>query len=178
MEREKNRGDLALLGSAARVEQRFRNRYGSSQKHYFDTVRPTDLADIVVYNDEPERPPGESGRTDRVSQATWAPIAGLVVKFGPCRSRSLPVCSQTWRERQRDPSRVHPNPIRTEHLDEDMTMLMPAISSRSASSPRAMARSSCMRCPLVPSTSGETHASHRERDPRPGRRARRPLRGA
>jgi uridine kinase len=48
--------DLASLGSAARVEQRFRNRYRPSQQHYFDTVRPTDLADIVVYNDEPERP--------------------------------------------------------------------------------------------------------------------------
>ena len=48
--------DLTPLGSAARVEQRFRNRYLPSQQHYFDTVRPTDLADIVVYNDERERP--------------------------------------------------------------------------------------------------------------------------
>src|SRR5439155_26678190 len=47
---------LAPLGSAARVEQRFRTRYLPSQQHYFDTVRPTDLADIVVHNDEPERP--------------------------------------------------------------------------------------------------------------------------
>jgi len=38
------------------VEQRFRNRYLPSQQHYFDAVRPTDLADIVVHNDEPERP--------------------------------------------------------------------------------------------------------------------------
>ena len=51
--------DLAPLGSAARVEQRFRNRYLPSQQHYFDTVRPTDLADIVVHNDEPERPAWE-----------------------------------------------------------------------------------------------------------------------
>jgi uridine kinase len=48
--------DLASLGSAAGVEQRFRNRYLPSQQHYFDTVRPTDLADIVVHNDEPEQP--------------------------------------------------------------------------------------------------------------------------
>ena len=48
--------DLVSLGSAARVEQRFRNRYLPSQQHYFDAVRPTDLADIVVHNDEPERP--------------------------------------------------------------------------------------------------------------------------
>ncbi len=51
--------DLARLGSAARVEQRFRNRYLPSQQLYFDTVRPTDLADIVVHNDEPERPAWE-----------------------------------------------------------------------------------------------------------------------
>jgi uridine kinase len=48
--------DLAPLRSAARVEQRFRNRYLPSQQHYFDTVHPTDLADVVVHNDEPERP--------------------------------------------------------------------------------------------------------------------------
>lgn len=48
--------DLAQLGSAARVEQRFRNRYQPSQQHYFDTVRPTDLA---VHNDEPGRPAWE-----------------------------------------------------------------------------------------------------------------------
>ena len=51
--------DLAPLGSAARVEQRFRNRYQPSQQFYFDTVRPTDLADIVVHNDEPGRPTWE-----------------------------------------------------------------------------------------------------------------------
>jgi len=51
--------DLAWLGSAARVEQRFRNRYRPSQQQYFDTVRPADLADIVVHNNEPERPAWE-----------------------------------------------------------------------------------------------------------------------
>ena len=51
--------DLAPMGSATRVEQRFRNRYLPSQQHYFDTIRPTDLADIVVLHDEPERPAWE-----------------------------------------------------------------------------------------------------------------------
>lgn len=44
------RRDLVPLGSAARVEQRFRNRYLPSQQRYFDAVRPTDLADTVVHN--------------------------------------------------------------------------------------------------------------------------------
>ena len=48
--------DLASLGSAARVEQRFHDRYLPSQQHYFDTVRPSDLADIVVHNDKTEHP--------------------------------------------------------------------------------------------------------------------------
>ena len=48
--------DLASLGSVERIEQRFRARYLPSQQHYFDTVRPTELADVVVHNDEPERP--------------------------------------------------------------------------------------------------------------------------
>lgn len=48
--------DLASLGSAARVEQRFHNRYLPSQQHYFDTVRPIDLADIIVHNDKPQQP--------------------------------------------------------------------------------------------------------------------------
>lgn len=51
-----HRRDLASLGSATRVEQRFQDRYRPSQQHDFDTVRPTDLADIVVHNDEPRQP--------------------------------------------------------------------------------------------------------------------------
>jgi len=47
-------------GSAARVEQRFHNRYLPSQQHYFDTVRPTDLADIIVHNDKPQQPAWEA----------------------------------------------------------------------------------------------------------------------
>ena len=50
------RRDVATLGSAARVEERFRARYLPSQEHYFDTVKPTEAADVIVENDHPERP--------------------------------------------------------------------------------------------------------------------------
>jgi uridine kinase len=48
--------DEALYGTPVAVERRFRSRYRPSQQLYFDTVRPTDHADIVVRNDEPARP--------------------------------------------------------------------------------------------------------------------------
>jgi len=48
--------DLALLGSTAEVERRFRTRYIPAQKLYFATARPADHADIIVHNDEPRRP--------------------------------------------------------------------------------------------------------------------------
>jgi uridine kinase len=48
--------DLALFGSAIEVERRHRERYRPSQQFYFDTVRPTDHADIIVHNDEPQEP--------------------------------------------------------------------------------------------------------------------------
>jgi uridine kinase len=51
--------DRALLGSTAEVERYFRRRYIPAQHLYFATVRPTDHADIVVHNDEPERPTWE-----------------------------------------------------------------------------------------------------------------------
>ena len=51
--------DLARLGSAAEVERRFRTRYIPAQELYFATVRPADLADIIVHNDEPQRPAWE-----------------------------------------------------------------------------------------------------------------------
>lgn len=47
---------VALYGSVGEVERRFHQRYFPSQQYYFDTIRPTELADIVVHNDEPERP--------------------------------------------------------------------------------------------------------------------------
>jgi len=42
--------------SAAEVERRWRDRYIPAQQLYFAAVRPTDHADIVVYNDDPPRP--------------------------------------------------------------------------------------------------------------------------
>jgi uridine kinase len=51
--------DQALYGSTAEVEQRWRNRYIPAQQLYFATARPTDHADIIVYNDEPQRPAWE-----------------------------------------------------------------------------------------------------------------------
>ncbi len=52
--------DRGLYGSAAEVERRFRNRYRPSQEFYFDTVHPTDHADIVVHNDAPQQPAWEA----------------------------------------------------------------------------------------------------------------------
>jgi uridine kinase len=56
--------DLTLFGSATEVERRHRQRYRPSQQFYFDTIGPTDHADIIVHNDEPERPAWEA-RTRR-----------------------------------------------------------------------------------------------------------------
>jgi uridine kinase len=52
--------DLALFGSATEVERRHRERYRPSQQLYFDTVRPTDHADIIVHNDELQQPAWEA----------------------------------------------------------------------------------------------------------------------
>jgi uridine kinase len=52
--------DRALFGSATEVERRHRSRYLPAQRLYFDTARPTDQADIVVYNDEPKQPAWEA----------------------------------------------------------------------------------------------------------------------
>jgi len=51
--------DQALYGSTGEVEQRWRNRYIPAQQLYFATARPTDHADIIVHNDEPQRPAWE-----------------------------------------------------------------------------------------------------------------------
>ncbi|GAA4605504.1 uridine kinase [Actinoplanes octamycinicus] len=44
----------------ADVERRWRERYLPSQQLYFATARPADHADIIVHNDDPQRPVGES----------------------------------------------------------------------------------------------------------------------
>jgi uridine kinase len=52
--------DQALYGSATEVERRFRTRYIPAQQLYFDAARPTDHADIIVHNDEPQQPEWEA----------------------------------------------------------------------------------------------------------------------
>ena len=45
--------------SAGDVERRWRERYLPSQQLYAARAHPSDHADIVVHNDEPERPTWE-----------------------------------------------------------------------------------------------------------------------
>ncbi len=52
--------DMTLFGSASEVERCHRQRYGPSQQYYFDAVRPTDQADIIVHNDDPAHPTWEA----------------------------------------------------------------------------------------------------------------------
>ncbi|MET8231650.1 cytidylate kinase family protein [Micromonospora sp. NPDC005298] len=47
------------VSSRADVERRWRERYIPSQQLYLATVSPTDHADIVVHNDEPQQPAWE-----------------------------------------------------------------------------------------------------------------------
>ena len=48
--------DRAVHGSEAETERLFHHRYGPSQDRYLAEVRPADIADVVVHNDEPGRP--------------------------------------------------------------------------------------------------------------------------
>lgn len=57
--RRARRRDSTSLGSVERVEERFRSRYLPSQEHYFETVRPTEIAEVLVHNEDPERPAWE-----------------------------------------------------------------------------------------------------------------------
>jgi uridine kinase len=52
--------DEAQFGSPTEVERRHRDRYRPAQQLYFDTARPTACADVIVYNDAPERPAWEA----------------------------------------------------------------------------------------------------------------------
>jgi uridine kinase len=52
--------DQTPLISANEVEQRYRRRYIPSQQFYFETARPAEHADIIVYNDEPRQPAWEA----------------------------------------------------------------------------------------------------------------------
>jgi uridine kinase len=44
------------VSSPAAVERRWRERYLPAQQLYFATDHPVDHADIIVHNDEPQRP--------------------------------------------------------------------------------------------------------------------------
>ncbi|KAB1922271.1 uridylate kinase [Micromonospora noduli] len=50
------------VSTRADIERRWRERYIPSQQLYFATARPTQYADIVVHNDEPQRPGWETAR--------------------------------------------------------------------------------------------------------------------
>ena len=52
--------DQSPSRSATEVERRYRRRYLPSQQFYFDTIRPTDHADIIVHNDDPQHPAWEA----------------------------------------------------------------------------------------------------------------------
>ncbi|MET0418087.1 MAG: cytidylate kinase family protein [Actinoplanes sp.] len=48
------------VSTRAEVERRWRERYVPSQRLYFAAVRPTQHADVVVHNDEPQLPVWET----------------------------------------------------------------------------------------------------------------------
>ena len=72
--------DQTPFRSATEVERRYRSRYLPSQQFYFDTIRPTDRADIIVHNDEPHRPAWEvrpaAGAPGRTRQCGGLPHCG------------------------------------------------------------------------------------------------------
>ncbi|WP_219462330.1 cytidylate kinase family protein [Nonomuraea rhizosphaerae] len=61
IDRAQDRG-AALAGSpadTAGIERSWRDRYIPAQRLYFATARPTDHADVIVYNDQLQRPAWE-----------------------------------------------------------------------------------------------------------------------
>jgi uridine kinase len=48
------------VSSRPEVERRWRERYIPAQQLYFAKARPTDQADIIVHNDDPEHPRWET----------------------------------------------------------------------------------------------------------------------
>ena len=61
VDRARDRG-TALAGptaDTAEIERSWRYRYIPAQQLYFATARPTDHADIIVYNDQLQRPTWE-----------------------------------------------------------------------------------------------------------------------
>jgi uridine kinase len=64
LERSRIRDQTSLM-SADEVEQRYRRRYIPSQQFYFETARPSERADIIVHNDDPQRPASEARTSER-----------------------------------------------------------------------------------------------------------------
>ena len=54
--RRARRRDVGRLGSPAEVERRYRARYLPGQELYVADARPAELADVIVYNDNPRCP--------------------------------------------------------------------------------------------------------------------------
>jgi uridine kinase len=55
-----------LASAPEEIERRWRDRYIPSQQLYVTRVHPTDQADLIVYNDEPQQPRWETrARMDR-----------------------------------------------------------------------------------------------------------------
>jgi uridine kinase len=50
------RRDQAIFGSLQAVEQRYRRRYLPAQRRYLQTVRPQQLADVIIENNNPDNP--------------------------------------------------------------------------------------------------------------------------
>ena len=65
--------DAELLGSRHEVERRYRDRYVPGQRLYFEAVRPRELADIVVRNDDPATPVLERVGGRSISPGTGRP---------------------------------------------------------------------------------------------------------
>ncbi|KAA9377584.1 uridylate kinase [Microbispora cellulosiformans] len=57
--RDRNAAPAGPTADTAEIERSWRDRYIPSQKLYFATVRPTDHADVIVYNDQLQRPAWE-----------------------------------------------------------------------------------------------------------------------
>ncbi|GIM97503.1 uridylate kinase [Paractinoplanes toevensis] len=53
------------VSSRIEVERRWRERYLPAQRLYFAAVRPTEHADIIVYNDDPTQPVIQAGPARR-----------------------------------------------------------------------------------------------------------------
>lgn len=60
--RDRGTGPAGPTADTAAIERSWRDRYIPAQQLYFATARPTDHADIIVYNDQLHRPAWEMRR--------------------------------------------------------------------------------------------------------------------